>query len=105
MDMSQQYLELTPCPNAIAYHRNRLLASCSLQFLQTNQRVGLAQLVKFLVVKLTHPCSNVRFDMCVVFTANYSFSGRRRPRRQRCALDDRLCESQNQADSVFRICS
>jgi hypothetical protein len=39
--MSQQYLELTPCPNAIAYRRNRLLASCSLQFLQNNQQVDL----------------------------------------------------------------
>jgi hypothetical protein len=44
-------------------------------------RVNLAQLVRFLVVELTQPCSNHRFDMNVVFTANYSFSGRRRPRR------------------------
>jgi hypothetical protein len=47
--------------------------------------VGLAQLVRFLVVKLTHLVSNPRFDMGVTFTANYSFSGRRRPRRQRDA--------------------
>jgi hypothetical protein len=39
-------------------------------------RVALVQLVRFLVVKLTHPASNSRFDMIVVFTANYSFSGR-----------------------------
>jgi hypothetical protein len=45
-------------------------------------RVGLAQLVRFLVVKLTHPGSNPKFGMSVTFTANYSFSGRRRPRRQ-----------------------
>jgi hypothetical protein len=37
--------------------------------------VGLAQLVRFLVVELTHPGSNTRFDMGIVFTANYSFSG------------------------------
>jgi hypothetical protein len=42
-------------------------------------RVGLAQLVRFLVVELTHPGSNPRFDMGVAFTANYSFSWRRRP--------------------------
>jgi hypothetical protein len=34
--------------------------------------VGLAQLVRFLVVELTHPGSNHKFDMCVAFTANYS---------------------------------
>ncbi len=37
--------------------------------------MGLAQLVEFLVVELTHPGSNPRFDMGVIFTANYSFSG------------------------------
>jgi hypothetical protein len=35
---------------------------------------GLNQLVRFLVVELTHPGSNYRFDMNVTFTANYSFS-------------------------------
>jgi hypothetical protein len=44
-------------------------------------RVGLAQLIRFLVVKFIHPGSNLKFDMCVVFTANYSFSERRRPCR------------------------
>jgi hypothetical protein len=39
-------------------------------------RVCLAQLVRFLVVKLIHSSSNPIFDMCVVFMANYSFSGR-----------------------------
>jgi hypothetical protein len=37
--------------------------------------VGLAQLVRFLVVKLTHPDSNHIFDISVAFTTNYSFSG------------------------------
>jgi hypothetical protein len=66
--------------------------------------VNLAQLVRFIVVKLTHPDLNPIFDMSVAFTANYSFS-RQRPRRQRDALDDRLRESQDQAGSVFRRCS
>jgi hypothetical protein len=39
-------------------------------------RVILVQLVRFLVVELTHLDSNFRFDMCVVFTTNYFFSGR-----------------------------
>jgi hypothetical protein len=42
----------------------------------SNGRVALVQLVRFLVVKLTHPASNPRFDMIIVFMANYSFSGR-----------------------------
>jgi hypothetical protein len=67
--------------------------------------INLTQLVRFIVVKLTHPDSNPRFDMSVAFTTNYSFSSRRRPRRQRDALDDRLRESQDQAASVFRRCS
>jgi hypothetical protein len=37
--------------------------------------VGLAQLVGFLVVKLTHLDLNPIFNMSVVFMANYSFSG------------------------------
>jgi hypothetical protein len=40
---------------------------------------GLPQLVRFLVVKLNHLGSNPKFDMRVIFMANYSFSGRRRP--------------------------
>jgi hypothetical protein len=32
--------------------------------------VGLAQLVRFLVVELTYPGSNLRFNMCVAFMAN-----------------------------------
>jgi hypothetical protein len=45
-------------------------------------RVSLAQLVRFIVVELTHPGSNLRFDIGVAFTANYYFSWRSRPRRQ-----------------------
>jgi hypothetical protein len=37
----------------------------------------LAQLVRFLVVELNHPDSNPRFDMSVIFTANYFFSEKR----------------------------
>jgi hypothetical protein len=40
------------------------------------RRVVLVQLFRFLVVKLTHSVSNLRFDMYVVFTFNYSFSVR-----------------------------
>jgi hypothetical protein len=40
--------------------------------------VSLAQLIIFLVVELTHSGLNLRFDMCVVFTVNYSFSESRR---------------------------
>jgi hypothetical protein len=67
--------------------------------------VDLAQLIKFLVVELTHLGLNTRFDMGVIFTANYFFSGRRHPRRQRDVLSDRLRESQDQVDSVFQRCS
>jgi hypothetical protein len=41
--------------------------------------VCLIYLVRFLVVELTHLSLNPRFDMCVAFTVNYFFSGRRRP--------------------------
>jgi hypothetical protein len=41
-----------------------------------SRRVGLAQLVRFLVVELTHPDSNPTFDIGVTFVPNYSFSGR-----------------------------
>jgi hypothetical protein len=36
--------------------------------------VGIEQLIRFLVVELIHPVLNLRFDMSVAFTANYSFS-------------------------------
>jgi hypothetical protein len=62
--------------------------------------VGLAQLVRFLVMELTYSDLNLRFDMSVIFTTNYSFSGRRRVRQQG-ALSDRLRESQDQVSSVF----
>jgi hypothetical protein len=63
--------------------------------------VDLAQLVRFIIVELNHPSSNSKFDMGVTFMTNYFFSGRRCLRRQRVALGDQLCESQDQADSVF----
>jgi hypothetical protein len=47
-------------------------------------------------MELTHPGSNHGFDMGVAFIANYSFSGRRRPRRQRGTLGDQLRQSQDQ---------
>jgi hypothetical protein len=46
---------------------------------------------------------NPRFDMNIVFTANYSFSERRRPRRQRAALGDRLCESRSNQSSLSDV--
>jgi hypothetical protein len=39
-------------------------------------KVCLAQLLRFLMVKLTHLGLNHIFDMSVAFTVNYSFSGR-----------------------------
>jgi hypothetical protein len=39
------------------------------------RRVGLAQLIRFLVVKLTYICSNFKFDMGVTFTTNYFLVG------------------------------
>jgi hypothetical protein len=69
------------------------------------RRVGLAQLVRFLVVELTHLGLNPIFDMRVAFMANYYFSERRRPHRERDTIDDRFRKSQDQADSVFQICS
>jgi hypothetical protein len=38
-------------------------------------RVGLAQLVRFLVVELTHSSSNPRFNMVVAFMTNYFLVG------------------------------
>jgi hypothetical protein len=68
---------------------------------QLKRRVTLVQLVRFLVVKLTHSGSNHIFDMGAIFMANYSFSRRRCPRRQRGDLGDRFRESQDQVDSFF----
>jgi hypothetical protein len=42
----------------------------------SESRVDLAQLVRFIVVKLIHSGSNLRFDMCVIFMSNYSFNRR-----------------------------
>jgi hypothetical protein len=44
---------------------------------KTNKcRVGLVQLIRFLVVELTHLDLNPIFNIGVAFTANYSFSER-----------------------------
>jgi hypothetical protein len=40
------------------------------------RKVGLAQLVKFLVIKLIYSGLNLRFNIGVIFTANYFFSER-----------------------------
>jgi hypothetical protein len=42
-------------------------------------RVGLAQLIRFLVVQLTYSGANPKFDIDVIFMTNYSFSWRRCP--------------------------
>jgi hypothetical protein len=44
-------------------------------------KVCLVQLVRFLIVKQIYLDLNFKFDINVVFMANYFFSGRRRPRR------------------------
>jgi hypothetical protein len=64
-------------------------------------RVSLAWLIRFLAMELIHLGSNPKFDMGIVFTANYSFSERRRLHRQRYALGDRLHKFQDQAGSTF----
>jgi hypothetical protein len=70
-----------------------------------SSRVSLAQLVRFLEVELIYQGLNPIFNMGVVFISNYSFSGRRRPRRHQGVLGDQLRESQDQVGSVFRRCS
>jgi hypothetical protein len=42
----------------------------------SNRRVGLAQLIRFLMVELIYSDSNPKFNKGVVFTINYSFNGR-----------------------------
>jgi hypothetical protein len=39
-------------------------------------RESMLELVRFLVVELTHSDSNPIFDIDIVFTTDYSFSGR-----------------------------
>jgi hypothetical protein len=41
--------------------------------------MGLIQLVRFLVIELTHLYLNPRFNMYIIFMTNYFFSGRRHP--------------------------
>jgi hypothetical protein len=50
--------------------------------INSNCRVDLAQLVRFLVMELIYLSLNHSFDIGVIFMANYSFSGKRRPHRQ-----------------------
>jgi hypothetical protein len=57
--------------NSISCHQ------CTLRYIGSS----MTQLVRFLSVELIHPVLNLRFDMCVVFTTNYSFSMRRRLHR------------------------
>jgi hypothetical protein len=45
------------------------------------------------VVELNYLYLNLRFDMCVIFMANYFFSRRRRFHQQQDTLGDRLRES------------
>jgi hypothetical protein len=45
---------------------------------QEGAELSLIQLVRFLVAELTHSGLNSRFDMNIIFTANYSFSEIRR---------------------------
>jgi hypothetical protein len=41
---------------------------------QSKSKLGLAQLVRLLVVELIYSDSNSRFDMSIIFTTNYFFS-------------------------------
>jgi hypothetical protein len=54
--------------------------------------VGLVQLVRFLVMKLTHLDSNPRFDISVVFTANYFLVKGDVPIDNKVLLSDQLRE-------------
>jgi hypothetical protein len=57
-----------------------LLASCKYFVIFQKKKnclwqSGITQLVRFLVVELTYPDLNSKFNMSVIFTANYFFSG------------------------------
>jgi hypothetical protein len=54
--------------------------------------VGLVQLVRFLVMELTHLDSNSRFDMSVVFMANYFLVEGDVPIDNKVLFSDQLCE-------------
>jgi hypothetical protein len=60
------------------YDMTRRLTEAGLKTILSS-KVGLAQLIRFLVVEPNYPVSNHRFDIGVAFTANYFFSGNRRP--------------------------
>jgi hypothetical protein len=69
-------------------HFGEAYVGSSIIIKNSTSKLGLTQLVRFLVVKLTYLDSNFRFGMCVVFTINYSFSDSRRLHRQRNVLID-----------------
>jgi hypothetical protein len=72
------------CKNE-GYSKNRTTRPNTLSFgyLRTGSvRVGLAQLIRFLVVELIYSCLNPKFDMSVAFITNYFFSVRGRPNQQ-----------------------
>jgi hypothetical protein len=54
-------------------------------------------------MKLRHSGLNPRFDMSIAFMVDYFFDGRRRHRRQRDALSDRLNKSQDEFKALLMI--
>jgi hypothetical protein len=66
-------------PITISYYMNPNHLSNRLDYAfksNIGSRVGLAQLIRFLVVELNYSDSNSIFDMSVIFITNYSFSRR-----------------------------
>jgi hypothetical protein len=62
-------------------------------------------MVSFLVVELTHPGLNHRFDIDVAYLWLIILSVVGDVSVDSGTLFDRLCESQDQDDSVFQRCS
>jgi hypothetical protein len=67
--------------------------------------VGLVEIVRFLVVELIHPSSNLRFDMIVTYLRLIILSVICDVSIDSEVLFDRLCESQDQVNPVFQMCS
>jgi hypothetical protein len=63
--------------------------------------VVITQLIRFVVVKLNYLGLIFRFNMCVIFTVNYSFSGRRRPIDNDALLMTDFVNLKIKVDSVF----
>jgi hypothetical protein len=63
--------------------------------------VVITQLIRFVVVKLNYLGLNFRFNMCVIFTANYSFSGSQRPIDNDALLITNFVNLKIKVDSVF----